>query len=105
MGLEPKSYDAIYRRAIEQWGYVPQMLMACEECSELSQALLHFIRGRKTDVIDEIADVMIMCHQVRMIFGEDKVDARIAAKMLRLEQRLDAGAVSNTGSGHEALRD
>lgn len=78
------------KEAIEKWGTVPQMLMAVEEGSELSKALLHFIRGRasKLEVAEEIADVMIMAQQMRMIFGQDLVDQAVAQKMARLEERL-----------------
>ncbi len=78
------------KEAIEKWGTVPQMLMAVEEGAELSKALLHFIRGRasKLEVAEEIADVMIMAQQMRMIFGQDLVDQAVAQKMARLEERL-----------------
>lgn len=82
--------EDVLKEALQKWGNVPQMLMAVEEGAELSQALLHFIRGRvsKLEVAEEIADVMIMAQQMRMIFGQDLVDQAVAQKMARLEERL-----------------
>lgn len=45
--------------------------MVSEECAELINALCKYKRGRVTDsdVITEIADVMIMCEQMAYYFG------------------------------------
>lgn len=82
--------EDVLKEAIEKWGSVPQMLMAVEEGAELSKALLHFIRGRasKQEVAEEVADVMIMALQMRLIFGHELVDTLVKFKMDRLEERL-----------------
>ena len=82
--------EDVLKQAIQRWGNVPQMLMAVEEGAELSQALLHFIRGRssKSEVAGEIADVLIMAHQMRLIFDPRVVDELVKFKMERLEERL-----------------
>lgn len=86
----PLINEDILRQAINKWGNVPQMLQAIEEGSELNVALLHFIRERSgmEPVANEIADVLIMAHQMRLIFGPKMVDRFISAKMERLEGRL-----------------
>ena len=77
--------------AINIYGNSAQIRMAVEECAELTQVLMHFIRGRatKTEVAGEVADVLIMATQMRLIFGPEAVDAAIDAKMTRLQARMD----------------
>ena len=82
----------LYLAALSKWGYSSQIDMAVEEAAELIQALQHHRRGRCTndDVAGEIADMTIMCGQLRLVFGAEFVDAAIAAKLARLERRLEA---------------
>ena len=82
------------RKALDRWGTVPQMLMAVEECAELTQALMHYIRGRATkeQVAGEVADVLIMAAQMRMVFGAEDVDRAVEAKMDRLRERVGEAA-------------
>jgi len=86
------SLESIYLAALSIWGHSSQIDMAVEEAAELIQALQHHRRGRCTneDVAGEIADMTIMCGQLRLIFGAEDVDAAVAAKLARLERRLDA---------------
>lgn len=95
----------IYQRAIDAFGEEHQIGKAIEECAEFIVEV-----SKKTDwvaspghgfidannvaerVIDEIADVTIMMKQMRLMFGKDVVDERIAFKLARLEQIIaDAG--------------
>ena len=81
---------SIYQRAIDKFGYAAQTNQAIEECSELITSLLHFKRGKcsQADVITEIADVSIMCEQLKIMFGRDSVDREIESKLTRLEINL-----------------
>lgn len=65
-------------------------LAMVEECSELTNAICKFRRGRvnEDDIITEIADVMIMCEQMAAYFGKDKVALEKENKLERLEERL-----------------
>lgn len=76
--------------AINEWGIEAQQLQLIEECSELITAILHYKRGKCTtaDVVTEIADVMIMCEQMRIVYGEHDVDAQIEYKLQRMKSRL-----------------
>lgn len=67
--------ESLYRKAITCYGFPAQAAMAVEECSELTNAICKFRRGRVSDddIITEIADVMIMCEQLASYFGKDKV--------------------------------
>lgn len=82
--------EQILHLAIQEYGVESQKMMAIEECSELINALSKERRGRTNnqDVITEIADVMIMCEQLSVIYGRDKVEREINYKTARLKQRL-----------------
>lgn len=82
--------EDLLRQAINKWGPNRQRFKASEECCELAVAIHHFQDGRVADkvVITEIADVLIMAHQMRLIFGPRLVDQEIQAKLERLEERL-----------------
>ena len=78
------------RRAMEIYGFPAQAAMVVEECSELTNAICKFRRGRvgEDDIITEIADVMIMCEQLSNYFGKEKVALERERKLTRLEERL-----------------
>jgi len=70
--------------ALERWGTQAQVLMMVEEAAELVVALLHYRRGRATveQVAEEIADVWIMAHQMRIVLKPYWVDDE-AEKFIR----------------------
>lgn len=80
----------LLQHAVNKWGYGAQELQCIEECSELITAILHRNRNKcnDDDVITEIADVTIMCEQLKLIYGAKLIDAEIKRKMNRLEERL-----------------
>lgn len=82
--------DSILAKAIEKWGEEAQQRQVIEECGELIVAINHYQRGKGTveDVITEIADVSIMCEQMKLMFGENRVNAEIERKVNRLRERL-----------------
>ena len=84
----------IYESAVTKWGIAPQMNMTIEECSELIKSICKAHRYGDSpeiceSVIDEIADVTIMCEQMAFIFGEELVQNKIEEKLKRLEKRLE----------------
>ena len=96
---EGKAYtrDSVFRRCILEYEANSQIDMALEEMAELSKALLKLRREKGgnsksliDDVIDEIADVRIMCWQMELLFkAEDRVEQRIDYKIKRQIKRLD----------------
>ena len=86
----PVNPEPIYLQALARCGGEAQMDMAIEECAELIQAIQHRRRGRVSDdaVASEVADVLIMCGQLRLLFGASRVDDNIDLKLRRLEGRL-----------------
>lgn len=83
-----REYRATLLDAIMQFGLEHRKTMAIEECAELINALAKERRGRKNDVITEIADVQIMIDQLKLIYGEEKVKNEIDRKVARLQTLL-----------------
>ena len=86
--MKSNDVKSIYQQALTKWGYSAQLLMAIEECSELIKAICSSFRGRNTNVAEEIADVEIMCKQLRVMYGSDAVDKEKKKKLARLKRRL-----------------
>ena len=90
--------EKVLLQAIVTYGIEPQMRMLQEECCELAHATSKFLRKRDDagTLEAEIADVLIMIAQVRLILAmnnpnhDDGVDLAIGLKMERLKQRLAA---------------
>lgn len=83
----------IYLGARLRWDECFRTNLVIEECSELILSIQHFRRGRVNEdkVAEEIADVMIMSEQARLIFGPDRVDKWKARKLKRLKERVENG--------------
>lgn len=79
----------LYRNAIYSYGESTQMIVAMEECSELIQAISKKIRGRETNVEEEIADVEIMLEQLKLMINEKLVEEIKESKLKRLEKMLN----------------
>lgn len=83
MDREKKLYDA----ALQKWGAESQIEQTVEECAELIVALKHWPRGKAnaSNVASELADVEIMCGQMRILLGDILVDEAKSEKLDRLE--------------------
>ena len=84
-------YEDIYRSTLEKWGEEAQYDQAIEECAELIASLKHFKRDKidAEQVILELADVTLMLGQLTWMFGPDKVDAAVGAKLEKLRRLLE----------------
>lgn len=82
------SKKELYMKTIYTFGVTNQLDKAVEECSELVQAILKFKQNRMTNVEEEIADVEIMCEQLRMMFNEETINMFKSQKLDRLERRV-----------------
>jgi NTP pyrophosphatase (non-canonical NTP hydrolase) len=78
-------------RALDKWDEEAQIFMAFEEMGELQTELSRLRRGRsdKEHVAEEIADVLIMVHQMALVCGTEAVSAALERKMKRLEMKID----------------
>lgn len=79
------------RSAIETWGDYEQRQIAVEELAELIVALKHYERHRVNDdaVIEEIADVCVVLSQLAVMFGHDRIEARVREKTARLMREIN----------------
>jgi hypothetical protein len=87
--MTKEAENALYLRALDQWGYEVQMDMAAEECAGLIVAINHSKRGRAADLAGEIADVEIMTGQLRLMIGAEAVEQAKAQNLERLLATLD----------------
>jgi NTP pyrophosphatase (non-canonical NTP hydrolase) len=79
----------VLKLAISKFGATEQETVAIEECSELIQAITHKHRGRKHNLVEEIADVEIMLEQLKIINGcADEVEDIKSEKLARLLLRM-----------------
>lgn len=83
----------ILRRALTHYGEESQTRMLFEEMAELQNAICKRARGRALlrDVVTEIADVMVMCQQMALLYGYDAVMEEYHVKITRLALRLENG--------------
>lgn len=81
----------IYKKAISHYGAKHQMFKTVEELAELSAALMKYnLEGHgKLNVLEEVADVIVMIEQLRIILDADSViDGIIESKLMRLGAKL-----------------
>lgn len=98
----------IMQEAIDHYGEDSQLDMAIEEMSELTKAICKYKRAvkererdichstakdvifAKGDIVEEIADVLVMLEQLMMIFDcEERMSAIASKKIDRLKWRMD----------------
>ena len=107
--------EDLYRKSIEFWGKDYPLRQLAEECMELGQALLKYVRSSKNEtpvpmweawekVIEELADVDL-CRSV-MICGMNPEDSQkmydvYAAKRDRYEERLKVYEIAKRSEENE----
>ncbi len=81
----------VLKTAVDTWGEYEQVMMAIGECGEFLTLMGRKVQGRliESDMHDEIADVLIMMHQMANIYGIDHVRARVRHKMEKLALKLE----------------
>jgi NTP pyrophosphatase (non-canonical NTP hydrolase) len=86
----------IYEKVLALWGRTSQMDLLVEECAELIQAMqkLNHRHGDVIAVVEELADVEIMCEQMRLIFNPVEIDKIKEQKLRRLEARFFKGELT-----------
>lgn len=75
------------------YGYPAQSDIMIEESAELTQAILKLRKGyseeRLINLFEEIADVLIMAKQMRILMGADEIDKIIDYKLNRQLSRIE----------------
>ncbi len=87
-------------RITANYTFGQQRAIFVEECAEAIKAVCKVERAadssaevyaeKMSDLISEVADVLIMAQQMKMYLGKDKVDAEIQRKLDRQLQRIRA---------------
>lgn len=91
--------EAVCLWAINTWGVDHQKRKAVEELSELITELAR--EQERTDrdrIMEELADSIIMCQQLRTIYGAAEVDGWIKKKIGRLFLRLRDLTIQGDGT-------
>lgn len=85
------SNKKLYEQVTDKWGNYAQVTKAIEELSELIKELCkdQLDSGNLDKIAEELADVEIMCEQLRFIYEFDKlVDFWKKYKLERLARRV-----------------
>lgn len=81
----------VFKKTVEKWGVSIQVGTAMEECGELIAACnQYFFRDRisAADLASEVADVELVCEQLRSLLGDGIVDEQKEIKLERLIKRV-----------------
>jgi NTP pyrophosphatase (non-canonical NTP hydrolase) len=82
----------VLEKAISKWGKDLQQVVALEELSELQKEITKAMRGKGNTerMIEEIADVLIMIEQLKIIhnISDHEVEYTKDRKLQRLERLL-----------------
>lgn len=88
-----KSEDNRIIQIASHYGYTAQAQITVEECAELTQAICKLRRAwsneRLEHVKEELADVLIMARQLRVMLGADDIDEIINQKLDRQIKRIE----------------
>ncbi|MCL2173737.1 hypothetical protein FWH58_00315 [Candidatus Saccharibacteria bacterium] len=99
--LTPAEREEIMQRFTDVWGVDAEIKIAIEEMAELTKELCSTWRDNNKAnpealmenlhqrIREEIADVLVTVGNLRLIFGADKVDKTIDAKLQRGAARLE----------------
>ena len=81
----------LYRAAVTTWGKENQLYVAVEEMGEAIAKIAQYQnRGRdvEDEMVEELADVVILMEQMRVIYGDRLIQA-IYKKLNKLEAHLN----------------
>ena len=95
---EQQNVNDKLERITANYTFGQQRAIFVEECAEAIKAVCKVERAadssaevyaeKMSDLISEVADVLIMAQQMRLYLGKDKVDAEIQRKLDRQIQRI-----------------
>ena len=88
--------DMFLEVIVNHFGFLSQLEMVVEECSELIQAIQKYKRRPehsdiikfKNDLVSEIADVKIMIRQMEHFFSKSEINEQVKTKLDRLKSRM-----------------
>jgi NTP pyrophosphatase (non-canonical NTP hydrolase) len=87
--------DSLLKLMIELFGEQHQLILAMEECSELTKEISKYLRGEdnKNNIIEEAADVLIMIRYLQLILNisDEDLNQMIEFKLNRTAERYKKG--------------
>lgn len=92
--MSDEELQTIWRQSIDHYGRRLQSIVCMEECGELIQAISKKLRKdmSSNDVLaEEMADVIICLHLLRMMYGitDKAIRDWVEAKTLRQAKRME----------------
>lgn len=89
--IDNDEHKKLFEKALRCWGAEAQKMMAVGECGEFLAEFGRTVQGRSSpeNMIDEIADVIIMMNQMSLLYGEDAVRKRILYKIQKITNKLE----------------
>ena len=82
----------LYKDCVEFWGEQEQLDILQEECAELIEAVSHYRRqrdGSKKELLEEMADVLLILNQMIEHFGPTNVYAIAGQKAMDIKAKLE----------------
>lgn len=69
---------AMIKKLIDRWGWDLQLLITMEQCSQLATECSHQMRwgDNLQNVEERVADVLIMCETLKMMYRFDEEEIR-----------------------------
>ena len=98
----------IINQAIDIFGTQNQIYVAIEELSELTKELCKYLRylGDTKNISEEMADVIIMIEQLKIIFNnESEIDKWVDKKLERLQSRICNKLYDSLPDNHKSVCD
>lgn len=91
----------VLNAALEEYGIRNQSDIAIEEMAELTKAIIKSRRNPSSpateNVLEEIADALIMLEQLTMHYGTEYISEFIQEKIIRLSLRIEAERMHRYG--------
>lgn len=84
-------YDDALKIIADHYGFSSQADMLCEESAEFTVALNKLRRGDQNsykNVKEELADVLVVASQLRLLLGPEEIDTIIHEKIKRQLERI-----------------
>lgn len=92
--MSDEELQTIWRQSIDHYGKQLQSIVCMEECAELIQAISKKLRDPTSPndhLAEEMADVIICLHLLRMMYGitDKAIRDWVEAKTIRLAKRME----------------
>ena len=84
-------YDDALKIIADHYGFSSQADMLCEEAAEFTVALNKLRRGKAeaySNIKEELADVLVVASQLRLLLGPEEIDEIAHEKIKRQLERI-----------------